>query len=188
MSEEIKDHNPWKTLKSELVYESPWISLTKHDVINPAGNPGIYSTIHFKGLAIGVVALDDNYNTWLVGQYRYPIKQYSWEIPEGGGKLDVPPLESAKRELLEETGIVAKKWIKIQEMHLSNSATDEFCILYVAQDLTFQQSQPDEDERLEVKKVSFDDFYNMVLNGEITDSLSVTAALKVKILIDERKL
>src|SRR4051812_47902982 len=138
--------NPWKTLKSELVYESPWISVTKHDVLTPASNPGTYSVVHFKNLAIGVLPLDDEYNTWIVGQYRYPINQYTWEIPEGGGKLDVPPLESAKRELLEETGITAKKWTKIQEMHLSNSATDEFCILYVAQDLNFHKPNPDEDE------------------------------------------
>lgn len=188
MKKKDSEKNPWKTNKSELVYESPWISLTKHDVINPSGNPGTYSVVHFKGFAIGVIPLDENYNTWLVGQYRYPINQYTWEIPEGGGDLNLPPLDSAKRELLEETGIVAKKWTKIQETHLSNSATDEFCVLYVAQDLSFEKPQPDEDERLEIKKISFDEFYEMVLKGEITDSLSVIAALKIKILMNEGKI
>src|ERR1051326_229823 len=128
--------NPWKTHSSEEVYESPWIRVTKHDVTNPARFPGTYSVVHFKNLAIGVLPLDEENNTWLVGQYRYPIEQYTWEIPEGGGKIGIDPLESAQRELLEETGIRAKKWTKIQEMYLSNSATDEFCLLYVAQELT----------------------------------------------------
>lgn len=188
MNLDTKHKNPWKTHTSELVYESPWISLTKHNVTNPGGNSGTYSVVHFKGFAIGVVALDENYNTWLVGQFRYPINQYTWEIPEGGGDLNVDPVESAKRELQEETGITAKKWTKIQEMHLSNSATDEFCALFVAQDLSFGEPHPDDNEQIEIKKIPFQQFYEMVLSGEITDSLSVTAALKVKLLMNEGKL
>jgi ADP-ribose pyrophosphatase len=180
--------NPWKTLSSEKVHESPWIRVTKHDVLNPAGNPGTYSIVHFKNLAIGIIPLDKNHNTWLVGQYRYPIEQYSWEIPEGGGSLHVDPIDSAKRELKEETGIVAGKWTKIQEMHLSNSASDEFCILYLAQNLEFEASEPEDTEQLEVRKVPFEALYQMVLNGEITDSLTVTAALKVKLMMLEGKI
>jgi 8-oxo-dGTP pyrophosphatase MutT (NUDIX family) len=180
--------NPWKTLSTELVHESPWISVTKHDVLNPSGNPGTYSVVHFKNLAIGVLPLDKNLNTWLVGQFRYPINRYSWEIPEGGGKLDVDPLDSAKRELKEETGIIASKWTKIQEMHLSNSASDEFCILYLAQNLEFKESEPEDTEQLEIRKVPFEALYQMVINGEITDSLTVTAALKVKLMMIEGKL
>jgi len=141
---EFKKNNPWKTLKSEKVYDSPWISLTKHDVLNPNGNPGTYSVVHFKNLAIGILPLDKDYNTWIVGQYRYPLNKYSWEIPEGGGKIGIKPLESAKRELLEEAGITANKWTKVQEMHLSNSATDEFCILLIAKDLSFGESEPED--------------------------------------------
>jgi len=93
------EENPWITKSSEMVYESPWISVTKHDVLNPASKPATYSVVHFKGLAIGVLALDNELNTWLVGQWRYPVNEYSWEIPEGGGALDVEPVESAKREI-----------------------------------------------------------------------------------------
>lgn len=184
MSEQLR-LNPWKTLKSEKVYDSPWIGLTKHDVLNPSGNPGTYSVVHFKNLAIGVLPLDQDYNTWIVGQYRYPIDQYSWEIPEGGGKRDVPPIDSAKRELLEETGITAGKWTKIQEMYLSNSASDEFCILYIAQDLTFGESEPEDDEELEVRKIHFDELYAMVNDGRITDSLTVAIVLKAKLMMLE---
>ena len=181
-------NNPWKTLKSEEIYDNPWIKLTKHDVLNPAGNPGTYSVVHFKNLAIGVLPLDEKYNTWIVGQYRYPLEQYSWEIPEGGGNLNLPPIESAKRELLEETGIVAEKWTKIQEMHLSNSVSDELAILYIAQNLQFGAPSPEETEQLLLKKLPFSELYAMVLNGEVTDSLSVVTVLKTKILIDEGKI
>jgi len=183
-----KYKNPWRTLTSEKVYDSPWIGLTKHDVLNPNGNPGTYSVVHFKNLAIGVLPLDKDYNTWIVGQYRYPIEQYSWEIPEGGGKRNVEPLDSAKRELLEETGITANKWTKIQEMYLSNSASDEFCILYIAQDLSFGESEPEDEEQLEVRKIHFDELYKMVERGEITDSLTVTTVLKAKLMMLEGKI
>ena len=139
-------------------------------------------------MALGILPLDKDFNTWIVGQYRYPIKQYTWEIPEGGGKWDIAPLDSAKRELLEETGITANKWTKIQEMHLSNSASDEFCILYIAQDLSFGESEPEDDEQLEVRKLHFDELYKMVEVGKITDSLTVAIVLKTKLLILEGKL
>ena len=99
--------NPWTTLSTDNIYENPWIKLEQHQVINPAGGKGIYGKIHFKNKAIGIVALDENQNTWLVGQHRYPLNEWSWEIPEGGGPLEIDPLESAKRELKEETGLDA---------------------------------------------------------------------------------
>lgn len=181
------EKNPWKTHASTMVYESPWISVTMHNVTNPGGLPGTYSVVHFKNLAIGIIVLDAENNTWLVGQYRYPIDQYSWEIPEGGGKFGVDPLDSAKRELLEETGITAKKWTKIQEMHLSNSASDEFCILYLAQDISIGEAEPEPDEELQLVKIPFEEVYQLVLDGKITDSLTVTAVLKVKLLLLEKR-
>lgn len=177
--------NPWTTLHSADVYESPWIKVRKHDVLNPSGNPGTYSVVHFKNLAIGVVVLDEQRNTWLVGQYRYPLEAYTWEIPEGGGNPEVDPLQSAQRELLEETGITAARWTKIQEMHLSNSATDEFCILFLAQDLTFGQAEPEDTEDLRVLKIPFEEAYKLVCNGSLTDSLTVAGILKVKLMLLE---
>ena len=180
--------NPWITHKSEQIYNSPWISLTKHDVTNPNGNPGTYSVVHFQNLAIGIIALDDEQNTWLVGQWRYPLEKYCWEIPEGGGSKFVDPLDSAKRELEEETGITANKWTQILEMHLSNSATDEHCLIFLAQDLSFGTAKPEDDEALEVVKIPFEEFYQRVESGEITDSLTVAAALKVKLMLLEEKI
>ncbi|HEY0895803.1 MAG TPA: NUDIX hydrolase [Sphingobacteriaceae bacterium] len=180
--------NPWKIISSELRYDNPWISVTEHQVINPAGGPGIYGQVHFKNLAIGILVLDDQQNTWLVGQYRFPLGQYSWEIPEGGGPLDRDPLESAKRELKEETGITANSWTEIQRIHLSNSVSDELGIIYLATNLGFGESSPEETEQLKVRKVPFTEAYRMVESGAITDSLAVAAILKVRILQLEGRL
>ena len=179
----MKKRGPWTSVKEEVRYETPWISVTHHDIIDPSGREGIYGTVHFKNLAIGVVPLDEDLNTWIVGQYRYPIEAYSWEIPEGGGRRDIPPIESAKRELREEAGIEADHWQEILRMDLSNSASDEHAILYVAQGLTFHRPQPDHDEELELKKLPFEELYGMVVRGEVLDSLTIAAVLKVKIML-----
>eukprot|EP01137_Pigoraptor_chileana_P035298 Opistho-2@29093 len=131
-----ENNNPWTTLTEEVVYNNPWIKVTSHKVLNPNGGEGIYGKVHFKNIAIGVIPLFENGDTLLVGQFRYPLNAYSWEIPEGGGKLEVDPIDSAKRELIEETGLIASKWTKLLEMHLSNSVSDEFSIIYLAEDLT----------------------------------------------------
>ncbi|MDN3587483.1 NUDIX hydrolase [Pedobacter aquatilis] len=179
----MEEINPWQTLQSELKYDNNWISVTEHQVINPTGGKGIYGEVRFKNLAIGILPLDENHNTWLVGQYRYPLKAYSWEIPEGGGPLGEEPLESARRELLEETGMSAKNWKEIQRMHLSNSVSNELSIIYIATGLIQGIAMPDETEQLVVNKLPFEEAYQMVLNGEITDSMSVAAILKAKLMI-----
>lgn len=186
MLKEVK--NPWKIIDSKEMYESPWIQVTKHNVLNPSNKPGTYSVVHFKHLAIGIIPLDKELNTWIVGQYRFPLKSFTWEIPEGGGELDVPAVESAKRELSEEVGISAKKWTNIQEFDTSNASTDEKAIIFLAQDLSFHAAHPDEDEQLVVKKLPFSELYELAVKGEITDSLSLVAILKTKLLIDQNQL
>jgi len=181
----MKKRGPWTTLSERPAYETPWIAVTHHEVVDPGGKQGVYGVIHFKNLAVGVIALDEEMNTWIVGQYRYPMEAYSWEIPEGGGKRDVDPLDSAKRELREETGIVAERWTRILEMDLSNSASDEQAILFVAQGLTHHAPQPDHDEELEQRKLPFAELYEMVLRGEVRDSLTVAAVMKVRLMMLE---
>jgi NTP pyrophosphohydrolases including oxidative damage repair enzymes len=183
MKEDLQT-NPWRTLSVEEKYDNPWIKITHRDVINPTGGPGIYGVVHFKNVAIGVLPLDKNYNTWIVGQYRYTIEEYSWEIPEGGGLVGTDPLDSAKRELKEETGIEAANWTEILDMHTSNSVTDEYGLAYVAQDLTFGEAEPEDTEDLIVKKLPFTELYQMVMDGKIKDSLSMVTILKAKALID----
>jgi 8-oxo-dGTP pyrophosphatase MutT (NUDIX family) len=182
------EQNPWKTIAAKEVYENPWIKITEFDVINPNGGKGIYGKVHFKNKAIGVVVLDEDENTFLIGQFRYTLNQYSWEIPEGGGPEGEEPLDTAKRELLEEAGITANNWEKILDIHTSNSVTDEFGHIFLATDLRFETAAPEETEELKLLKIPFEKAYKMVLNGEITDSLSIAAILHVKILLLEKKI
>ncbi|MFC0517618.1 NUDIX domain-containing protein [Mucilaginibacter angelicae] len=182
------EDNPWKITSEKNIYDNPWIGLTEYQVINPAGNPGIYGKVHYKNLAIGVLPLDDELNTYLVGQYRFPLNQYSWEMPEGGGPEGTDPLESAKRELLEETGLKASQWTEIQRLHLSNSVSDELSILYLAQGLEQFEAEPEETEQLIIKKVPFAEMYRMVCDGTITDAMTVAAVLKVQLLLTENRL
>lgn len=180
--------NPWQIRKSALQYDNRWIRVTEHQVINPSGGPGIYGVVHFKNLAIGVLALDEEGHTWLVGQYRFPLEAYSWEIPEGGGPLGQDPLASAQRELLEETGLVARQWDLIVNLHLSNSVSDEFGMVYLARGLEQREPEPEETEQLTVLRLPFEKAYQMVKNHEITDSLSVAAIQKIKLMMLEGEL
>lgn len=170
----------WQALSEEEKYDNRWIKVTEYQVINPAGGKGIYGKIHFKNKAIGIVPLDENNFTWLVGQWRFPLNNWSWEIPEGGGPIELDPLDSAKRELKEETGLTAERWTLVQHTHLSNSVSDEEGFIFLAEELEQGENNLDETEAdLKVWKLPFDEAVQMVLDGKITDSLSVMGILKV---------
>ncbi len=174
--------NNWKKLSTHTVYENPWIEVQHHEVITPSGGTGIYGQVNFKNLAIGVVALDADENTYLVGQHRFPIDEYSWEIPEGGCPHDEDILDCAKRELLEETGLKAEKWTLISRIHTSNSVCNETGFIFLAEELTQGKAEPEETEDLTVKKLSLREAYRMVMENKITDSLSIAGILKTMIL------
>jgi 8-oxo-dGTP pyrophosphatase MutT (NUDIX family) len=179
--------NPWQTLASDLIYENNWISLTEHQVISPGGKAGIYGVVHFQSDAVGVVPYEDGH-IWMVGQYRYALKRYSWEIPEGGSPKGEDPVETAKRELQEETGLIASSYQPLFELHLSNSVSDEWGIVYLATGLTPGPSEPEHTEELQVKKRPLSEIYEEVEKGLITDSLTVAAIYKLKILQLEGKI
>ena len=177
--------NPWKTLSIQEVYDNRWIKITHREVLTPAGTPGIYGVVHFKNIAIGIVPVDEQGYTWLVGQYRYALDQYTWEIPEGGCPLGTDPLETAKRELKEETGMEASEWIQITDFHTSNSVTDEYGIAYLAKGLSYGEAEPEETESLQLKRIPLQEAIDMVLRGEITDALSMMALMKVHISFNQ---
>ncbi|WP_268036677.1 NUDIX domain-containing protein [Algoriphagus sp. PAP.12] len=171
--------NPWKTLRKKSIYQNPWIHLEEHEVLNPAGKEGIYGKLHFKNKAMAIVPIDEEGNTWLVGQYRYALDEYSWEIPMGGGPIGLDLLESAQRELKEETGLTANKWTEVLRIHTSNSVTDEEGFVYLAEELSQGETEFEETEVLQIKKLPFSEVVEMVMRGEITDSISIAGILKV---------
>jgi 8-oxo-dGTP pyrophosphatase MutT (NUDIX family) len=168
--------NPWKTTRITEAYENDWIRLEHHDVIKPNGGPGIYGKVHFKNQAIAILPIDSDGNTYLVGQYRYTIDAYSWELPEGGCQNE-STLDAAKRELKEETGLIASQWTLLGENYLSNSVTDEKAIMYLAEGLKQAESEPEDTEQLQIKKIPVKQAIEMALNGEIKDILSITTLL-----------
>ncbi len=176
--------NPWKKISGKKIYDNPWITLNEDQVINPGGGENIYGKVHFKNFAVGIIPLDENNNTWLVGQWRYSLNAYSWEIPMGGGPIDVDLLQSAQRELKEETGLTAQSWELFLKMHTSNSVTDEVGYAFVARDLKQGETAFEETEDLDIKKLPFAQAVDMVMSGSITDSLSMIAILKLARLIN----
>lgn len=173
--------NPWRTLARREVYDNAWINVTEHAVIRPDGEPGIYGVVRYKNTAIGVLAIDAEDYVYLVGQYRYTLNAYSWEIPEGGCRLGEDWLAAAQRELAEETGLQAAQWEQLGTAHLSNSVSDELAVWYLATDLTVGEAAPEGTEVLQTKRVPFAEALQMVLTGEITDALSVLALLHYQV-------
>ncbi|WP_422926565.1 NUDIX domain-containing protein [Singulisphaera sp. PoT] len=176
MSDEER-HNPWTTLSTRVVYDNLWIQVREDQVLRPDGQPGIYGVVHFRNKAVGVLPVDDEGRIWLVGQYRYPVGGYSWEIPEGGGNEDEPIEDTALRELREETGFKAGRLELISTTHLSNSVSDEIAYVFRATDLIPGESEPEGSERLQVKRVEWSEAWQMLQRGQITDSMSVIALL-----------
>lgn len=172
--------NPWRTHEARTVYDNPWIRVTEYRVTRPAGGAGIYGVVHMKHVATGVVALEENGQVWLVGQWRYTLGAYSWEIPEGGAAPGEDPLVAAKRELLEETGMEAETWTPLQTLHTSNCVTDEVAHIYLARGLRrVGDPRPDPTEVLRVRCVPLTEALRMVRVGEITDAVSVAGLLRV---------
>lgn len=173
VSHNEEEATPWSLLGSREIYVNPWIRVREDQVIRADGKPGIYGVVEFQNHAIGIVPVTSELETFIVGQWRYPLDLYSWEIPEGGGALDVPELESAKRELQEETGITAEHWTDLGPLHLSNSVTNEDGRVFLAQDLHFGDARPEGDEVLRMQRVPLMDAYAMAMDGRITDGLSI---------------
>ncbi len=164
----------WTTLRKSLVYETPWISVHDHDVVAPTGKPGVYGTVHMKNYAVGVLPIDENGFTWLVGQSRFVFDAWSWELPEGGGARDEMPVDAARRELAEETSLQAATFLPLFEnIEFSNSVTDEIGFAFLACDLSPCAGRPDETEDLELRHLPVKDVFEMIDRGEITDMFTL---------------
>ncbi len=164
---------PWTRRTRRVGYRNRWLTVWHDEVTRPDGEAGIYGVVHFRNSAVGVVAIDDQDRVALVGQHRYALDAYHWEIPEGGSPLDEDSLEGAKRELLEETGLRARTWREIGRWELSNSVTDEAAVAYLATDLVHGPAEPDPEEQLTFRWLPFDEVMAMIARGEISDALTV---------------
>ena len=178
---ELPQHpNPWKTVSTREVYANPWIRVREDQVVKPTGGQGIYGVIEYQNHAIGVIPVDAEGFTWLVGQWRYCHERYEWEIPEGGCPAGESPEEAARRELLEETGIVAEKVEPLLTgIQLSNSTSNEICDVFIATGLSHTEAQPEDMELLEVLRLPLVEAVQMARDGRIRDSVSVLALLAV---------
>jgi 8-oxo-dGTP pyrophosphatase MutT (NUDIX family) len=174
--------NPWRTLSVRKVYDNSWIELWEERCLDPSGKPALYGKVSFRSKAVGIIPLADNGDTWLVGQHRYCLNAYSWEIPMGGSPHHLPVIESARRELKEETGLTARRWEEILFLHTSNSVTDEEGYVFTAEDLEQGEPEFESTENIAIRRLPAREALAMVMDGTITDGISVAGLLKLAAL------
>ena len=179
---------PWQVQSRRVAFENPWIQIVDHAVQHPDGSDGQYGVVRFKNRAIGILPVHEDGTIPLVGQHRFAHDSYSWELPEGGGPLDQDPLDAAKRELAEETGLRAAHWMEIAQFDVSNSVTDEQAVCFLAWDLTKGAPSPDPSEKFTYDRVSFSALRKRVFNGQIRDSLTIIMVLKAAALLEAGEL
>lgn len=172
--------SPWTTNATAVPYENQWIRIEHNEVTTPGGSDGVYGVVRFKNRAVGVLPVDEHDHTWLIGQYRYALDEYTWEMPAGGCPEGELVEETARRELLEEAGLAAGTLSPLlSRVHLTNSVTDETGWVFVATDLTMVAPEPEDTEELALWRLPVDDAINMVLQDEISDAFTVMALLRL---------
>jgi ADP-ribose pyrophosphatase len=173
VNEAETENDPFVTLSSQIAYQNGWIKVEHQEVLRPDGSPGIYGIVRFVHRAVGVLPIDEEGCVWLVGQYRRPLEAWSWEMPEGGVPLGEDLEAGARRELQEETGLLAQTLAKVLEMDLSNSVSDEVATCYIAYGLRQGPAAPECTEVLKIKRMHFQDVLAEVGAGHIRDAMTV---------------
>jgi 8-oxo-dGTP pyrophosphatase MutT (NUDIX family) len=174
----MSEIDPFQTLASHIAYQNPWITVEHQEVLRPDGKPGIYGIVRFANRAVGVLPIDETGHVWMVGQFRRPVEAWSWEMPEGGVPYDEDLEAGALRELEEEVGIRAKTLVKVLDMDLSNSVSDEIAICFLAYGLSHGHSAPEGTEVLTLKQLHFTHLLAEVEAGRIRDALTVATVYR----------
>lgn len=169
---------PWTIHGERLVYDNPWMQVREFDVTQPDGKPSKYGVMEPKNLAIGILPLFEDGTVMLVGQYRFALDCWSWELPEGGGPKDIAPVDSARRELAEETGLTARHWHEFLDMDMSNSITDERAIAFIAWGLEEGEAEPEGTEDIVTRRVPFGEALSEAMDGRIRDAFTLAMLLK----------
>jgi 8-oxo-dGTP pyrophosphatase MutT (NUDIX family) len=178
---------PWRRRSRETVYANPWIQVWHDEVDRPDGSPGIYGVVNFRSFAVGVVAVGEDGRILLVGQHRYTLDAFSWEIPEGGVAPGEDPLDGARRELREETGYVAAAWSDLVRFSLSNSVTDERGAIFLATELTPGEAEPEATEDLAVRWATLDEVLDGIDRGEIHDAMTIVGVARYALRVARRR-
>lgn len=168
----------WVDRSSTTAFENDWIRLTAHEATAPTGAAADYAVLRPKSLATGVLPIHSDGTVTLVGQARFALMNYSWEMPEGGAPFGEDPFDGVRRELAEEAGLAARSWVEVLRMELSNSITDERAICWLAWDLEPVATDPDPTEVLAVVRVPFLRLIEEIGRGAVRDSLTVATAYR----------
>ena len=170
---------PWRAGPPEPVTQNPWFAVESYDAVAPTGAPARYHVHRCRNLATGAVPLHADGTVTLVGQWRFPLGRYGWELPEGGAPHGEAPLEGCKRELREEAGLEAADWREILVLELSNASSDEVAHVYLATGLTPCPAAPEPTEELALARVPFAEALHAAVTGRVQDAITVAALLRV---------
>ena len=174
----LKQTNPWTTKSSHIVYENRWIRVREDEVIRPDGHPGIYGVVEVPA-SVGIIAINQKDHVVLVGQWRYTLNRYLWEIPRGGSDGHPDLLAVAQRELAEEAGVEAEHWEPLGTVDVCTGVTTDIQHLFLATGLRPSEAHHDAEEQIDVAWHPFEQVLDMVMDGRITEVCSVAAILKV---------
>lgn len=178
--------NPWITKNSKIVYETEWMKIREDEVVRPDGSDGKYSYVETPD-SVYIVPITDEGEVYLIAQWRYPTKTYSWELPGGGGD-DGDILESAKRELKEETGLEADEWVEVGLLQPMNGVVAEIEHVFIAKKLRKTEEHKQTDEGIEeIRKVNLNEVAEMIGNGQITDAQTIAAFTKARLFLEKKK-
>lgn len=169
-----KDKSQWIKHSSQVAHENNWFKVEKDEVTRPDGTEGEYFTV-VSPPAVFIIPQDDDGDIYLIGQHRYTIDEYSIEIPAGGTEWQ-DPLESAKKELKEETGFTAENWEKLGEFYSANGLLREKAHLYLATGLKQSGHNEQDEEGIDkTYKLSLDKILDMIQSGEIQDGQTISS-------------